>query len=248
MQLLIGTSGWTYSDWIGKFYPEDLKDKDRLKFYSTKFSTVEINSTFYHLPQEKTFMNWYEQANKDFIYSLKLGRFITRNKRLAIDEESKSYIRTFLKYSKHLKEHLGCVLIQLPYSFKFDIKTLEEFLKFLSGTAKRMKYHADFAVEFRNISWFKDDTYSILKEHNVVLVISNSSRWPETREVTADFSYIRLHGPERLFASRYSNEQLDEWAEFIKSHKSLKKFYVYFNNDVNGYAIENARYLIECFK
>lgn len=248
MKILIGTSGWMYGDWVGKFYPEGLKDRDKLKFFTTQFSTVEINSTFYHLPKENTFKNWHDQAPKDFIYSLKLGRFVIRNKRLILDDESKSYIRTFLKYSRQLKEHLGCVLIQLPYSFKFDSEVIEKFFKFLSGTVKRMKFRPDFAIEFRNTSWFNEDTCEILRKFNVSQVVSNSSRWPESKEVTADFAYIRLHGPERLFASSYSNKQLKDWTAFIKSYKSIKKCYVYFNNDMFGYAIDNAKYLITCLK
>jgi uncharacterized protein YecE (DUF72 family) len=243
MQLLIGTSGWLYDDWVGKFYTEDLKDRDKLPFYSKHFRTVEINSTFYRMPPAKTFEHWYEVVPKKFIYAIKFSRYITRTKRLTLDDESKPFIREFLKRSKKLKERLGAVIIQLPPSLRCDNKLLENFLKYLTGYAKRLKYKADFAIEFRHASWFNEETYKVLGEFNTAFVIADSSRYPGARVITADFSYIRLHGPEQLFASEYSKAQLEEWAGYIKANKNVKRFYVYFNNDFYGYAIGNANQL-----
>ena len=124
-----------------------------------------------------------------------------------------------------------------------DIERLENFLKFMFSYVKRIKYHADFSIEFRNDTWFNDNVYNLLKKYNTAVAISDTPSWPMTKEITADFTYIRFHGPGQLFGSLYTNKQMDEWAKFILSQKSLKKVYVYFNNDINVYAIKNGDYL-----
>lgn len=248
MQLFIGTSGWLYDDWVGKFYPKDLKDIDKLTYLSKHFSTVEINSTFYHMPLPKTFERWHDAVDSKFRYSVKFSRFITRTKRLVLDKDSKPFIKEFLNRTSLLKSRLAIILFQLPPSMKYDKKTLEAFLKFISTYSKQIKLSSRFAVEFRNKSWFNDETYSILKKNRAAFVIGDSSRYPGKRVVTGDTIYIRMHGPGRLFASKYSNKQLRELHSFITSNKKIKKCYVYFNNDFYGYAVKNAEYLKKLFK
>ena len=243
MKILIGTSGWQYKHWNRTFYPEGMKENEKLHFIAKKFHTVEINSSFYRLPKADTFKKWYANAPKDFIYSLKFPRYMTQMKKLIIDENSASYVRDFFKNSKNLKEHLGCVLIQLPPNFKCDEDRLKNFLKFIFKYVKQIKYRSDFAVEFRNDTWFNKAIYEILEKYNVAITISDTPSWPMTKAITADFTYIRFHGPAQLFSSLYSNRQMKEWADFITSQKNLKKVYVYFNNDINVYAIKNAGYL-----
>jgi uncharacterized protein YecE (DUF72 family) len=248
MQIYIGSSGWLYGDWVGKFYPEDLKDIDKLTFLSKHFSTVEINSTFYHMPPPKTFERWHSVVNSKFRYSVKFSRFITRTKRLVLDEDSKPFIKEFLNRTSLLKSRLAIILFQLPPSLKFNLKTLDSFLKFITSYSKQIRLRARFAVEFRHKSWFDEETYSVLKKYNTAFVIGDSTRYPNERVVTGDMLYIRMHGPGRLFASKYSNKQLKELHSFIKSNKKVKRCYVYFNNDFYGYAVENARYLKKLFK
>lgn len=248
MQIYIGTSGWLYNDWAGKFYPKDLKDIDKLTFFSKHFSTVEINSTFYHMPPPKTFERWHGVVNSKFRYSVKFSRYITRTKRLVLDKDSKPFIREFLNRTALLKSRLAVILFQLPPSLKYDEKTLKAFLKFISSYSKQIRLRARFAFEFRHKSWFNDETYSVLRKYNTAFVIGDSSRYPSERTVTGDTLYIRMHGPGRLFASKYSNKQLKKLHSFITSNKKIKKCYVYFNNDFYGYAVENAEYLKKLFK
>ena len=195
------------------------------------------------MPSAETFKHWYKNAPKGFIYSLKFPRYITQMKKLILDENSEEYIKSFFKNSKNLKEHLGCVLIQLPPNFKCDIERLEKFLKFIFSYIKRIKYKADFAIEFRNESWFIKPVYDMLNKYNIAITISDTPSWPMTKEITATFTYIRFHGPGQLFGSLYTNKQMKDWTKFIASQKKLKKVYVYFNNDINAYAIKNAEYL-----
>jgi len=244
MQVLIGTSGWLYEHWNGKFYPEGMKDRDKLKFLSEHFDTVEINSTFYRMPPEKTFLHWHEAVGDKFIYCVKFGRYITRTKRLVLDDESKPFIREFLKRARPLRGKLGAIIIQLPPGLKFDTELLEKFLKFVKSYSKRIKLTLDLAIEFRNRSWFDEKTFDILSKYNTAFVCADSSRYPCEKNVTADFMYIRLHGPRELFASKYTDEELIEWHEFIKANDSLRRCYVYFNNDFYGYALDNADFLL----
>jgi uncharacterized protein YecE (DUF72 family) len=243
MQLLIGTSGWLYDDWVGKFYPKNLKDRDKLPYYCQHFGTVEINSTFYRMPPIEIFERWHKVVPREFMYSLKLSRYLTRNKRLVLDDESKPFICEFMNRSEKLRENLCAVVIQLPPSLCCDNSLLENFLTFVCGFAKSINLEADFAIEFRHESWFNQDTYNVLNKFNTAFVIADSSRYPCARVITADFSYIRLHGPEELFASKYSDDELKKWSSYIKSNKQLKRVYIYFNNDFYGYALDNATYL-----
>jgi uncharacterized protein YecE (DUF72 family) len=116
-------------------------------------------------------------------------------------------------------------------------------MKFLFSYLKRIKLDANIAFEFRHATWFNEETYSILRKFNCAFVIGDSSVYPSEKVFTTDFSYIRMHGPGSLFSSNYSNRQLREWADFISAHSDLKRFYVYFNNDFHGYALDNARTL-----
>jgi uncharacterized protein YecE (DUF72 family) len=143
-----------------------------------------------------------------------------------------------------LQRKLGAILIQLPASFKYDLPKLDAFLSFFTDEVRSQQYVFDIAIEFRNKYWFTDELYTLLRKYNVALVAGQSSRWPEMRQITANIAYIRMHGPEKLFASSYSTEQLREWSAYIDSlPKDIERVYVYFNNDFHGYALENAEEL-----
>ncbi|CAN5382674.1 hypothetical protein BH10CHL1_BH10CHL1_49830 [soil metagenome] len=177
-------------------------------------------------------------------FSLKLNKLITHIHRLELNDEVREKIHTILTSTQILQEKLGAMVIQLPPSFRYDVEKLAPFLAFFQTGIQAQKYRFDVAIEFRNKSWFTDEVYTLLKQHNVALVAGQSSRYPEVRQITADIAYVRMHGPEKLFASKYSTEQLAEWATYIRSiSPQVKKVYVYFNNDFHGYALENAKEL-----
>ncbi len=211
-EILIGTSGWHYTHWLGLFYPPEIKGYYELKFYSEHFNTVENNSSFYRVSKESTYKTWLRMTPAHFTFSLKLNKVITHINRLEVNEEVKEKINIILASTQTLADRLGCIVIQLPPSFKYDLKRLDSFLKYFSKQIQKVECKPDVAIEFRHKQWFTNDTYVLLKKHNVALVAAQSSRYPEAREVTADICYIRMHGPEKLFASKYTTEELQEWA------------------------------------
>ena len=246
-KLFIGTSGWVYYDWEGIFYPKNLNSKDKLKYFSSYFKTTEINYSFYHLPRPDTYQNWYKITPADFVFAVKASRFITHIKHLRGIKEA---WELFLGNALNLKEKLGPILFQFPPSFKSNtenIKRLEEFLNYITFLRlSKKKYFTElkFAFEFRDKSWCDEKTYNLLKKYNASWVIADSSNYPKAEVVTADFVYIRMHGPKVLFSSKYEKEELQDLAKKIKKWLASASVYVYFNNDIHGYAIENARELI----
>ena len=244
--LYIGTSGWVYGHWDGIFYPEDLPSKDKLKYFSQHFKTVEINYSFYHLPRPSTYQNWYNQTPEDFLFAVKSSRFITHIKRL---QGVKEAWKTFIENALNLKEKLGPILFQFPPSFRVteeNIKSLIEFLKLLSLDRSRASISLRFAFEFRHKSWCDQKVYKLLKKYNAAWVIADSPRYPRVDEVTADFVYIRMHGSKVMFSSNYTKKELSSLSQKIKKYlRQGLDVYVYFNNDAYGYAIENAKELLK---
>ena len=246
-KLFIGTSGWAYGHWMGLFYPKNLPPKDKLKYYSQYFKTVEINYSFYHLPQPSVYQKWYQETPLGFIFAVKVSRFITHIKRL---KGVKFACKSFFENSLCLKQKLGPILFQFPASFKANeknIERLENFLKLISVNQRLDQPKSAvlrFALEFRHKSWCDEKNYKLLKKYNIAWVIADSPSYPKAEVVTADFIYIRMHGSKALFSSKYTNKELKDLSQKIK--KWLKKgldVYVYFNNDAYGYAIENAKML-----
>ena len=228
----IGISGWNYDDFNGIFYPDDLKERDRLEFYTQKFNAVEINASFYRIFKKVVFENWYKRTPEDFVFTAKLNRQFTHKGGLKYYE---NLCEWFFDAISGLKEKLKVILIQLPPRLKFN---KNEFLKFI----KRIVKYTDkkFAIEPRNESWFKKEVYSILKDYNIALCLANTGgRYPEVCKKTADFSYTRLHGPKELYASQYSLSQLKEYKKKIDELK-CKENYIFFDNTAYGYAVKNA--------
>ena len=240
-KLYIGTSGWHYNDWIGKFYPPEVKGYNELKYHSKFFNTVENNSSFYRVASEPTYKTWSRMVPDSYKFSMKVNKLVTHNYRLELNDEVMERVEYVLTATQILQDKLGAIVIQLPPSFRYDLPKLEKFLKYFRKTVDAQEYKFDVAIEFRNKYWFVDEVYKALEKYNVALVAGQSSRYPEVRRVTADIAYIRLHGPEKLFASKYTKEQLQDWAGYIKTiSKQVKRIYVYFNNDYYGYALDNA--------
>jgi uncharacterized protein YecE (DUF72 family) len=235
----IGTSGWAYQHWYDVFYPDDLASNKLLEFYSEHFDTVELNTTFYHLPKPSVFAAWYKKTPKNFIFSVKASRFITHVKKIKDCEEP---WQRFINSAKELKEKLGPILFQLPPSLKADKKGLEGLLEILP---KKYSY----CLEPRHETWFSEEIYDTLKKYYVALCLADSPKYPLKIEITAPFVYIRFHGGKILYGSKYSEKELKTWAERIKNwQKQNMDVYVYFNNDYEGYAIENAKQLKELLK
>ena len=238
-RLYIGTSGWTYPHWQGIFYPENLAKRCWLEFYTEHFDTVEINSSFYHLPRKTTFENWHKRTPKNFLFSVKVSRFISHRKYL---KDCKEPWLAFYKRAQLLKEKVGPFLIQLPPNWKKDFDRLEDFAKILKEISSKER----FAFEFRHQSWFDKDIYQLLQNYNMALVLADTPSYPYEEEITAGFVYLRLHGSEKLYASKYSTKQLKNWAKKIKNWRRQRKdIYCYLDNDFQGFAIENAKELLE---
>jgi uncharacterized protein YecE (DUF72 family) len=245
-RLYAGTSGWTY-DWEG-FYPDDLPNGRRLDFYSQRFSTVEVNYSFYHLPRETTYEKWAEHTPKAFVFALKLSRYITHIKRL---EGARDALREFTGRAARLGAKLGPLLVQLPPSFRFDAGRLERFLEEAREVGKEHGlYPLRLAFEFRHPTWFENDARTALeslKQHGAAFVCGHSSRYPYPFEepLTADFMYLRFHGPDKMFASAYGERGLERWVPHIRRwlDDGIDVF-AYFNNDFGGHAVRDARALV----
>lgn len=177
-------------------------------------------------------------------FSIKVNKAITHETKLELTDDVIDKIKYILESTQVLGDKLGAIVIQLPASFRHDLPKLEIFLQFFRQSVDAQKFRFDIAIEFRNKYWLVNETYDVLKKYNVALVAGQSSRYPLAKEITADIAYIRMHGPDKLFASKYTTEHLTEWADYITLiSPQVKRIYVYFNNDFYGYAIENAKEL-----
>jgi len=225
-----------YKSWAKSFYPEDWPARRHLEFYCSKFLTVEINATFYRLPQEKTFENWQEQTCPGFLYAVKGSQAVTHFKRLKPGAKSFSLL---LKRATRLGSGLGPFLWQLPPNFKKNADRLARFLKRLP----RRFHHA---VEFRHHSWLDEEIDGILKRYGVANVSVSSQAMPMHFETTTDFVYLRFHGLSGGSAHDYADRELEPWAKRLR-HSARKGLigFVYFNNDVNTRAPLNALRLMD---
>jgi uncharacterized protein YecE (DUF72 family) len=233
-RIYIGTSGWVYKEWANDFY-QGLKPKEHFSYYATQFPTVEINATFYRLPALSVVRGWHQKAPKDFIFAVKGSRYITHILRL--DNLGRS-VANFMRRIGPLKEKLGPLLWQMPPNFKPDWARLESFLK-------RLPKHFSHAVEFRHPDWFCDQTFALLQKYNAASVSISSLRMPINFTVTADFIYIRFHGLAGGPHHDYTRAELEPWAKHIRGQAAAgRKVIVYFNNDLNVRAPNNARLLM----
>ena len=233
----IGTSGWHYKHWGGGiFYPEGVKTSDWLRRFAGFFDTVEINNTFYHLPQEETFEKWRNSVPEGFKFAAKASRFITQMKRL---KEPEKTIPKFLNRAALLGPCLGPVLFQLPPTFGFDRERLRGTLDYLSS--QEIVPEAEISFEFRHPSWLRDETYEMLEQHGAALCLSDMGSCPVTEPLESGFVYVRRHGPAEKYAGCYSEDQLAKDAERVHGWTAEgRSVYVYFNNDIEGYAVRNA--------
>lgn len=238
-RVFIGTSGWFYEHWFGRFYPSGLSKKELLPYYCNYFNTVELNNSFYHLPTENAVKYWRENTGKDFLFSVKASRLITHYRRL---KNIDGLLKSFLERMALFKGKLGPILFQLPPGFPKNVDTLKRFLAKLPRRLRK-------TIEFREESWICKEVFSLLREFNAAFCIISIPDFPIVFERTADFSYIRFHGRQALYGSEYSEEELSDFAKRINIFLSDGiDTYVYFNNDANAYAVKNALYLKKILK
>jgi len=263
----IGISGWRYAGWRGVFYPKGLAQRRELEFASRTFDTVEINGTFYSLQKPKNFAIWERETPDDFVFSLKGSRYITHM--LKLREVKVPLANYFASGMLGLEEKLGPVLWQFPPQMRFDRERFESFFRLLprstraaASLARRYATRLDdedgvsvkldaplrHCVEIRNESFVVEEFVSLLREHNIGLVVADTVEWPLLMDVTSDFVYCRLHGSEQLYASGYGDDALDVWAGRVvkwargeqadgrrasvhAAHVRARDVYVYFDND-----------------
>ena len=232
----VGTSGWVYQHWRGRFYPSDLPATRWFGFYAGQFSTVEVNNSFYRLPSEQTFTTWARKAPPGFVYAVKASQYITHFKRLLDPEES---LQRFLGRARLLGEHLGPILFQLPPRFACDLGRLEHFLSLLPTDLAHV-------FEFRDSRWLNDDVYALLRRYDAGLCIADLPGQEAPVLATSRTVYVRFHGNQILYADGYGRDELALWssrlAYFVAEGHDI---YAYFNNDGEAHAIYDPRTLTE---
>jgi len=239
--VLLGTSGWSYKEWIGPFYSKD--DKSLLRAYAKVFKTVEIDSTFYRYPTKGMVMGWARYSPEGFVYAAKLPDLITHKKLLDPSQGVEEDLQRFLDLMEPLSSggKLGCLLIQLPPKFSYKPNELEGFFKILPT-------HVKFAVEFRNLSWIRPETWPLLEKYNVAYVNVDEPLLPSEVHLTSGLAYFRWHGrgAQPWFDYRYKPEELKPWIPKIREAQTkVKKVFGYFNNHFHGYAVENCLQVAE---
>jgi uncharacterized protein YecE (DUF72 family) len=266
----VGISGYDYKPWRGRFYPGDLPARRWLEYASRRFNSIELNGTFYSLKSPAVFQRWLEEVpERDFVFAIKGGRFITHNLKLRRSETALGNF--FASGVLALGARTGPFLWQLPATYSFDAERLDSFMRLLPRDAHEgeavARQHDDrlrrgalteasanvvyrHAFEVRHPSYFHEEFYSILREHRVGFVIADSAgKFPMAYEVTADFVYVRLHGSQELYVSGYTDAELDAWAARVRrwrsAHDGARDVYVYFDNDAKVHAPFDAERLAE---
>jgi uncharacterized protein YecE (DUF72 family) len=234
-RIRVGCSGWNYADWRERVYPRGLPQRRWLEHYATLFDTVEVNSTFYRLASPKAVARWVEATPDDFLFAAKASRYLTHVRRLRDIEQG---IRRYYERLEPLVDSpkLGPIVWQLPPNFQRDDDVLARLLEALPPGRH--------CLEFRHRSWFVDDVFAALRRGGAALVIADHPKWPfQAHELTTDWTLVRLHHGHRGRRGNYSRSELDEWARRIEGWRRRAEVLVYLNNDWEGFAVENAKYL-----
>jgi uncharacterized protein YecE (DUF72 family) len=240
-KLFLGTSGWSYKEWIGPFYSKE--DKSMLRAYTKVFNTVEIDSTFYRYPSKGMVMGWTKYTPEGFIFTAKLPQLITHERKLdlslGIEEDLQKFIELMEPLS--LSGKLGCILIQLPPRFDYRPQQMESFLKILPT-------HVKFAAEFRDHSWIRQETWTLLERYKVAYTIVDEPLLPPEVHITSNIAYFRWHGrgDRPWYDYRYDPKQLEPWIPKVQHIvQKVEKVFGYFNNHYHGYAVENCLQVLE---
>lgn len=226
----IGCSGWQYRHWRGDFYPADLPAARWLEYYAQRFDTVEINNTFYRLPEAPTFAAWARRVPAGFVFALKASRFLTHMKKL---KDPADPLQRFFTRAKHLRTSLGPVLYQLPPHWPVNLERFRSFLRALP----RGRRHA---VEFREPSWYAPEVFALMERHRVALCLHDMPGSAPERVAIGPFVYVRFHGVQK-YSGRYDDRTLQTWAAWLaEQRRGGRPIYAYFNNDVGGHAPRDA--------
>lgn len=231
MTLYVGTSGWQYRDWRGTFYPQKLALKGWLEYYAQRFQTVEVNNTFYNLPEAGVFEAWARRTPDDFVVTVKMSRFLTHLKRLLDPEEP---VQRFFDRAGRLGRKLGPVLLQLPPGFEADPERLDHTLKLIPRGVR-------VAVEFRHRSWYSEAVRGVLERHGAALCWADRGRPLDPPWRTAPFGFVRFHAGRARPRPCYGRRALASWAERLaREFKPDEDAYAYFNNDHRCCAVRDA--------
>jgi len=226
----IGCSGWQYTHWRGDFYPATLPRNLWLEYYAQRFNTVEINNTFYRLPETSTFKRWVREAPRGFVYAVKASRFLTHMKKLKDPAEP---IQRFFSRARHLRATLGPVLFQLPPRWPVNLERLETFLEALPP---RRRY----VFEFREPSWYRDNVLALLEAHGAAICLHDMAGSSSGKILVGPFVYVRFHGVQK-YSGSYTDRMLDDWADWLADRMMVgTPIYAYFNNDAAGHAPHDA--------
>jgi uncharacterized protein YecE (DUF72 family) len=229
--LFVGTSGWQYRHWRKIFYPDKLPQREWLPYFAERFQTVEVNNTFYNLPEESVFDHWRENTPRDFIFALKMSRYMTHLKRL---HEPAEAVHRFLERAKHLGPKFGPILIQLPPSYRSDPSALDQALAAFGQSVR-------IAVEFRHESWFNSETRDVLERRKAALCFADSPVRTQPYWRTTEWGFVRFHEGKGSRAPGYETGTLKIWAGRIADMWAPRDdVYAYFNNDTGGYAIGDS--------
>jgi uncharacterized protein YecE (DUF72 family) len=229
--LFVGTSGWQYPHWRRVFYPEKLPQRMWLQYFAERFQTVEVNNTFYNLPERSVFEAWRAGTPSDFIFALKMSRYLTHLKRL---RDPQAPVRLFMERAAGIGEKRGPILVQLPPRFGANVPLLNAALEVFDRSVR-------VAVEFRDDAWFTDETREALERHGAALCLADSPRRKQPLWRTAAWSFVRFHEGAGQQAPGYERDALRRWvARIAETWSPSEDVYAYFNNDAFGYAIKDA--------
>jgi uncharacterized protein YecE (DUF72 family) len=236
-QILIGTSGWHYASWWGPFFPKEVRKKDALLYYASRFKTTELNAPFYRTPTIEAVKGWRANTPEDFVFAWKASKFITHWKRLT--ERCDNSLELLEERLSYLGGKAGPILFQLPPQFHANRERLASFLKMLSPCRR-------YTFEFRHASWYQKPILDLLRDNDIALCLSDHADAPAPWEVTASFAYIRGHGPSGRYWGSYSDEALKKWARDARRWKKRGcDVFCYFDNDVKSAAPLDAERLIK---
>jgi uncharacterized protein YecE (DUF72 family) len=232
----VGCSGWNYASWRGRFYPRDLAATRWLQYYAKRLDTVEVNNTFYRLPERSTFASWREQVPTDFLIAVKASRFLTHMKRLLDPDEP---IQRLFSRATALDRHLGPVLYQLPATLRLDLPRLDRFLAELPRSKRGTPVRH--VIEFRHPSWYVSETFALLTRRRIALCLHDKYGSEISEPFVGPFVYVRFHGTSGKYHGSYASRQLDRWARRLAEQAQQgRPVFAYFNNDPNAVAVSNA--------
>lgn len=230
----VGTSGWHYEHWRGRYYPQPLTTNRWLAWYARDFTCVEVNNSFYRLPTPATVAQWCRQTPKGFKFAVKASRLLTHMKKL---KDCRQPLEAFLQGVAGFKAKLGPILFQLPPRWHLNLTRFVDFIEQLPGDKQ-------YAFEFRDPSWHCQAVYEVLQSHRLAFCMFDLAGWQSDEVITSQLIYLRLHGPGAAYCGNYSMPVLENWAAKVVSwFQAGHEVYVFFDNDQNAYAVHNARAL-----